>query len=201
MGSSRSGSEGGASGRGLARGEEAIRNAYAREGSEAFYRRHGAEYRNPHEHIVRAVLERAVALWRPDLSAVLDLACGSGEVTLALRERGALVTGIDPFTGDAYLSRTGSIALPWNFAQIAEGVLAGSRYSLIVCSFALHLAERSRLPALCYALSTLAPAMLVLTPHKRPVIDPSWGWALRGELLHERVRARLYAGTMAWPSP
>jgi 2-polyprenyl-3-methyl-5-hydroxy-6-metoxy-1,4-benzoquinol methylase len=93
--------------RGSARGEQAIRNAYAREGADQFYRRHGASYRNPHEEILREILARAVDDWRLDLSAVLDLACGSGEVTLALRERGAVVQGMDPYTGAAYLAPHG----------------------------------------------------------------------------------------------
>jgi SAM-dependent methyltransferase len=180
-------------GRGSSRGEDAIRAAYEREGPEEFYRRHGADYRNPHESIVRAVLSRAVDAWQPDLSAVLDLACGSGEVALALRERGATVEGADPYTGEAYLARTGDEALPLSFEAIAQGALAERRYSLIVCSFALHLEERSRLPVLCYSLSSLAPALIVLTPHKRPHIAPAWGWLLEDEILHERVRARLYA--------
>ncbi|MDB5074903.1 MAG: hypothetical protein JWO42_1082 [Chloroflexi bacterium] len=182
-------------GRGTARGEEAIRAAYEREGPEEFYRQHGADYRNPHESIVRAVLTRAVETWQPDLSAVLDLACGSGEAALALREHGAVVEGADPFTGEAYLARTGDEVLPLSFEAIAQGALAGRSYSLIVCSFALHLEEKSRLPKLCYTLSRLAPALIVLTPHKRPTIAPAWGWVLTDEILHERVRARLYAST------
>jgi len=179
-------------GRGTARGDDSVHAAYEREGPEAFYRLHGADYRNPHEHIVREVLLRAVETWKPDLSAVLDLACGSGEVTLALRELGATVEGADPYTGAAYLARTGSQALPLSFENVEWGALAGHKYSLIACSFALHLAVESRLPVLCYALSRLAPELLVITPLKRPQIKPAWSWNLTGEILHERVRARLY---------
>ncbi len=180
-------------GRGTARGEAAIRAAYVREGPEEFYRRHGGDYRNPHEHIVQAILAQAAAAWPLDLSRVLDLACGSGEVTMALRELGAAVEGVDPFTGDAYLARTGTPALSLSFENIAWGSLAGQQFSLIVCSFALHLLEESRLPSLCYALSRLSPALLVVTPLKRPQVKPSWGWILVDELLYQRVRARLYA--------
>jgi 2-polyprenyl-3-methyl-5-hydroxy-6-metoxy-1,4-benzoquinol methylase len=180
-------------GRGTARGEAAIRAAYEREGPEEFYRRHGSDYRNPHEHIVRAILVQAMSAWRPDLSRVLDLACGSGEVTMVLRELGASVEGADPFTGNAYLARTGSPAMPLSFENVAWGALAEQRFSLIVCSFALHLLEESRLPALCYALSRISPALLVVTPLKRPQIKPAWGWILAHELLDQRVRARLYA--------
>src|SRR5262252_8089980 len=98
----------------------AIRKEYERYGPEAYYRRFGAEYRNPHEAAVRAAIHAAVAAWRLDLSRVLDLACGSGEATLALREAGAAsIAGLDPFTGFAYQARTGQPAEALTFEAIA----------------------------------------------------------------------------------
>lgn len=173
----------------------AIRHAYERYGPAEFYRSFGADYRNPHEEAIGNALQEAMARWRPDLSHVLDLACGSGEATLALRPLAGSIDGLDPYTYEAYLARTGQRAERWSFEQIAAGALEGRRYSLIVCSFALHLLERSRLPLLCRQLSRVAPALLVLTPHKRPEIASSWGWILRDEFVLERVRARLYDRT------
>src|SRR5205814_629571 len=65
-----------------------IRSEYEKHGVRGFYRDAGAGYRNPHEPQVRRCLAAAVARWKPDLSRVLDLAAGSGEATLALRELG-----------------------------------------------------------------------------------------------------------------
>jgi SAM-dependent methyltransferase len=173
-----------------------IRHGYEQHGVAGYYQAYGAAYRNPHEQAVRQALGAAVARWQPSLSDVLDLACGSGEATLALRDAGqagaARVTGIDPYTAAAYRERTGQPAETFTFEAIAAGALAGRRYSLIVCSYALHLLEPSRLPGLAYTLSRLAPALLVLTPHKRPDLRVEWGWALVGELRVERVRARYY---------
>ena len=67
----------------------ALRHLYERHGVEGYYAQFGDQYRNPHEQRVRAALHAAVAAWQPDLTRVLDLACGSGEATLALREVGA----------------------------------------------------------------------------------------------------------------
>jgi 2-polyprenyl-3-methyl-5-hydroxy-6-metoxy-1,4-benzoquinol methylase len=123
----------------------------------------------------------------------IDLACGSGEVTLALQALGCeSVDGIDPYTGEAYRARTGTLAEPFTFEQIAEGALEGRRYSLIVCSYALHLLPASRLPIVAYQLHRIAPALIVLTPHKRPQLREAWGWRLEDEIVVERVRARLY---------
>lgn len=170
-----------------------MRGEYEKHGVRGYYQEFGAAYRNPHELAVRQALHAAVATWALDLSRVLDLACGSGEVTLALREVGAgQIDGVDPYTAQAYRARTGASAEPLSFEAVAAGALDGRRYSLIVCSYALHLLAPSRLPRLAYQLSRLAPALLVLTPHKRPDLRPEWGWRLAGELRVERVRVRAY---------
>jgi SAM-dependent methyltransferase len=169
-----------------------IRPQYEALGVDGFYREHGATYRNPHEAAIRGLLRHVVGLWSLELDAVLDLACGSGEATLALRDLGASVTGLDPFTGAAYRERTGQTAEPLSFDEIADGALEGRGYSLIVSSFALHLAPPSRLPGLAFQLARVSPALLILTPHKRPHLKPGWGWELTHEYAQERVRARLY---------
>lgn len=155
----------------------------------AFYASHGASYRNPQEREVRRMLLRLLP--RVDLSAVLDLACGSGEVTLVVREAGGNASGIDPFTGDAYLARTGQPCEALSFQDIAA-TFEDRNYSCIVCSFALHLLDESYLPATLAALARWSTTLLVLTPHKRPELRPEWGWHLVHEDYCERVRARLY---------
>lgn len=177
---------------------KSIRAEYERHGARQFYERSGGRYRNPHEPAIERVLHAAVAKWSPDLSRVLDLACGSGEVTLVLRSLGArTVEGIDPFTAEAYRERTKAEAERFSFEDITAGALAGRRYNLIVCSFALYLVEPSRLPTLMHQLSRVADSLLILTPHKRPVLKPEWGWRLVGEIVIERVRARYYRSTEA----
>lgn len=179
-----------------AAGAASVRGGYEAHGVAAYYRRFGAAYRNPHEPAVRRALGAAVAAWRPDLSRVLDLAAGSGEATLALRDLGAAdVDGVDPYTAAAYEARTGRPAAALGFEDVAAGALAGRAYSLVVCSFALHLCEPSRLPGVAAALALVSPALLVVTPHKRPVVRAEWGWGLAGELVVDRVRTRYYQAT------
>jgi hypothetical protein len=173
--------------------DPAIRTEYARRGVEAYYRDGGATYRNPHEPQLRRVLDVVVPEWKLDLSRVLDLAAGSGEVTVALREMGAgQMEGIDPYTYEAYEARTGVAAGRESFEEVAAGALADRKYSLIVCSFAMHLVAESRLAGLAYQLSQIAPRLVILTPHKRPVLRADWGWELEDERVMHRIRARLY---------
>ena len=170
-----------------------IRSEYESRGVRGFYAESGGDYRNPHEPQLRRCVRVAVETWRPDLSRVLDLAAGSGEATLALRELGAAtVDGVDPYTADAYLRRTGRPAERLTFEDVAAGALSGRRYTLAVCSFALHLVEPSRLPAVAQQLSLAGDQLLILTPHTRPVIKSWWGWDPVGEVVVERVRARMY---------
>jgi 2-polyprenyl-3-methyl-5-hydroxy-6-metoxy-1,4-benzoquinol methylase len=175
------------------REDQAIRLEYERHGVQGFYAQSGASYRNPHERIVRAILRQAVDRWGIDVQHVLDLACGSGEVTLALQELGCTsIDGIDPYTYQAYFQRTSKHAEKYTFEQITAGALLGRNYSLIVCSFALHLLEQSRLPGLACQLKLISDTLIIITPHKRPQLRTDWGWEQVDELMLERVRARLY---------
>jgi hypothetical protein len=170
-----------------------IRSQYEQLGADAFYQRSGKTYRNPHEPDLLLCLSKATEEWSMGLRNVLDLAAGSGEMTLALHEHAARqITGVDPYTFEAYESRTGKPCERLSFEQIADGALSNRRFSLIVCSFAMHLCEKSRLPALCLQLSLIAPQLLIFTPHKRPVIREEWGWTRLGEFVLQRIRARLY---------
>jgi len=172
---------------------KAIRLEYESRGVEGFYQESGDDYRNPHEPQVQRLLEVVVTQWNLDLSRVLDLAAGSGEVSLALRRLGVgKIDGIDPFTFRAYHARTGQTAGRETFEQIADGALEGRHYSLIVCSFAMHLVERSRLPRLAQQLARIGDRLLIVTPHKRPEIRPDWAWIIEQEIVVQRVRARLY---------
>lgn len=82
----------------------------------------------------------------------------------------------------------------WSFEDIAAGALIDRHYSVVVCSFALHLCEPSYLATTCSALAMVADRLIVLTPHKRPDIKPAWGWALVSDERddHWRVRCRQY---------
>ncbi len=171
----------------------ALRCQYEQHGVENYYAQFGAEYRNPHEPIIAEVLREAVSRWSLDLSHVLDLACGSGEVTLVLRELGARqIGGIDPYTSEAYLERTDQHAEVFSFEEISSGVLGERQYSVVVCSFAMHLIEESWLPSLLFQLARISDCLLIITPHKRPELKSEWGWTLEDEFLIEKVRARFY---------
>ncbi|MFM7317065.1 MAG: hypothetical protein ACKO85_12130 [Isosphaeraceae bacterium] len=179
--------------------QEAVRQGYDRLGIADYYESHSATYRNPHE----AALQKLLVGWLQSRnlatsSKIIDLACGSGEVTSLLQKQGFRnISGIDPFTFEAYQSRTGMVAERHSFEDIADGLVFRQEtailpYDLIICSFAMHLCAPSRLPLLCLELSRASRELVIFTPHKRPLIHEKWGWRLLEERLQERVRLRSY---------
>jgi ubiquinone/menaquinone biosynthesis C-methylase UbiE len=58
------------------------------QGVENYYNKFGAAYRNPHEATLRRVFPKALAKWKDHLTfnKILDLACGSGEMTIIVQE-------------------------------------------------------------------------------------------------------------------
>lgn len=163
------------------------------------YREHGASYRNPHAPIIDRCMQVAAARWTLDLGHVLDLAAGSGEFTLAIEHavgRKLKIDACDAFTIEAYAHRTGRPCERLSFEDIAAGTMRGNRYTLIGCSFAMHLCGVTQLPTLLLELSQIARQLVILSPHKRPIIRDGWGWRLVGSFLEQRVHVRLLESTL-----
>ena len=169
-----------------------------RDGVAGHYAAHGEAYRNPHAAIIDDAIAIAFGRWPIDASNVLDLAAGAGELTLAIRKvrPDATIVGSDPYTAGAYRAQTGEWCKRWSFDDIARGGLGSHPFSLVGCSFAMHLCPPSVLPTLAIALAQRSPRLLIVTPHKRPTIRPAWGWTLAGELVERRVRVRLYESSL-----
>jgi hypothetical protein len=131
---------------------------------------------------------------------ILDLSCGSGEVTAALVAAGVppqRIDACDPYTHEAFSNRLGTQCERWSFEDVANGEIADRRWRTIVCSFAMHLCSKDYLPTLCMMLACSAKHLVILTPHKRPEIDAAWG----GFMLHRReVRDKYWRIRLRWYS-
>lgn len=146
-----------------------IREIYDSIGIEAFYSG-SAKYENPHAREVEALLRNNAAAL--PLESVLDLGCGTGLVTSVLRSLGySSVIGLDPFRGAEYTTLTGRPCLRMSFKDIVnEGLPSQHDFSCIICSFALHLCNRSMLPDLIWRLSERSNKLVVISPTKFPLI-------------------------------
>ena len=153
---------------------KAIRNEYAESGVETFYSLNGDNYENPHEKQVNEIVIKNVT--RFDCSSVLDLSCGSGEVTRALQSlKFENIIGCDPFTYKLYEKKTGKKCFAFTFDDLVRGkhltVLNKKQFSCIISSFALHLQPEKKLYSLVAALFYLTDTLIVITPHKRPILE------------------------------
>lgn len=165
--------------------KQAIRNMYQEYGVDDFYKKFGNKYHNPHAEIIKHLLKNI------DFgNSVLDLCCGSGEVTKCLPDN-IDVIGCDPYTYQIYEDETGKTALRFTFKDIAKGRLNGLHVDTIICSFALHLCEQSMLDQVLYQLTQVSNKLIILTPHKRPEIKNYW--ELESEIIYEKVRLRIYS--------
>ncbi len=175
--------------------EGAIRNRYAEEGVEEYYKESGANYSNPHFKQVRQLLLQNEH--RIQFQNVLDFCCGSGEVSRVIQELGySLPTASDPFTTEAYQKQFQRSCLPYSFTDVIKGNLIG-KYSAIICSFAMHLCPANDLFPLAYQLFQCTDQLVIITPHKRPDLEHYEGISLdfEDDTLTERgkkVRLRAY---------
>ncbi len=174
---------------------KAIRNLYSKLGVKEYYQRHGADYVNPHfEHIRSLLLQNQARL---DYSQVLDFCCGSGEVSQVLETLGHSNTvASDPFTYEAYHRQFGKSCLRLDFKAVIRGQLTGN-YSCIICSFAMHLCPPEQLYPLVQQLLQHSKTLVILTPHKRPVLEKLDGVVLQFEdfcltLRGKKVRLKAY---------
>lgn len=151
--------------------EKAIRKWYEKLGVEGYYRELGAAYENPHFLQIRELLHRNRA--KIAFENGLDLCCGSGEVSMVIKEMGyPLPAASDPFTAAAYQANFGATCLPFTFEDIIRGALSEQGpFSSIICSFSMHLCPVKQLFPLVYQLFRRSPQLVILTPHKRPQLE------------------------------
>jgi len=148
---------------------KSIRSSYENLGVEGFYKKSGDTYTNPHEAHIVALLKRNTH--RIDYDKVLDFCCGSGEVTEALFKMGFKNTiGSDPFTQTAFKNRIGKIALPLTFDDVIRNGL-DQPYSSVISSFAMHLCPVEKLYPLTLQIFQFTKQLIIITPHKRPVLE------------------------------
>lgn len=117
-----------------------MRANYETMGVEAFYKQHGPAYRNPHDAAIRRALKLALSRWEtahPELvpfNRALDLACGSGEVTVAVQEWLAArdrwpaagtvqLEAADPYTQASFKERVGRPCRSFSFEDVQNGCL------------------------------------------------------------------------------
>lgn len=95
-----------------------IRNEYKKHGVKDFYKLHKDNYSNPHLQSIHKSLDWIIT--QIDIFNYLDLACGNGEVSQYLVQKGFNnCTGCDPYFNAIYTSNLNSFCYDLTFEQIA----------------------------------------------------------------------------------
>jgi hypothetical protein len=170
----------------------AIRTEYEDMGVEDFYKKKGDEYYNPHLQYIKESIKKIVYDNIIDLSKVLDLATGTGEVTNILNELGFYnIEATDPYLYKEYEDNTGYKCMKYSFQDIQQGKLRDKKYSSIICSYGLHLANKSILHDLFWELSMISEYLVIISPNKRPDVSND-SWVLDNEFTIGKSKIRIY---------
>jgi len=170
----------------------AIRTEYEDMGVEDFYKKKGNEYKNPHLEYIKESIKKIVDSGEVDLSNVLDLAAGTGEVTSVLNDLGYYdIEATDPYLFKEYEDNTGYKCMKYSFQDIQQGKLSDKKYTAVICSYALHLADKSILHDLFWELSMISDYLIIISPNKRPEVSED-SWELIKEFVNVKSKIRIY---------
>jgi SAM-dependent methyltransferase len=156
-----------------------------------------SHYSNPHSSKFAAIIEKVIS-WLPfnlkessTTKPVLDLACGSGQITKLLILNGIEnVLGLDPHLGEQYRSEVGKPVFNNSFEDICHFRVVLPKCSLIICSYALHLC--ADLLNLLTTLKLSCDYLCVISPHGLPHIPPDSGWTTHFDFKYANIKVHLY---------
>ena len=137
------------------------------------------KYKNPHANKFYEIIKRVID-WLPfnmqtSIEPILDLACGSGEVTRALLRYGIdNVIGIDPYLHEQYATITKRTVYDYSFEDIYLEKVLLEKYSIVFCAYALHLC--SHVDKILEVLKKYTEYLCIITPHGLPIVSEESGW-------------------------
>ena len=163
-------------------------------GVEEYYKENSEKYINPHNIFIDECIKLLINIVKFN-GPILDLCCGSGEVTSALQKLkidDLKIVGCDPFTSELYLKNHKLECYKFSFDDIINQCFEGHRYGMVICSYALHLCKKSKLKLVCLSLKNISDILCIITPHKKPVITTEMGWILIHEFRRGKSKMNVY---------
>jgi SAM-dependent methyltransferase len=163
-----------------------ITEIYRSVGVQEYYKTVGSEYVNPHKDFVYNCLDE---LNCTSSGTVLDLACGTGDVSKYFNPVSCV--GSDKFLYKEYQTITGNNCYQYSFEDIADfNFDIKENIDLIVCSYAIDLVPSTYLNKLLYSLSTISTRMILIRPNSH--IVPEQYWRVVQKVKHGKSRGVLY---------
>ena len=169
-------------------------NHYQEQGVENYYKNHGNDYSNPHFTNIAYIFPKVLkAIVIGKQASILDLACGSGEITRLLIDHGysaERIVGMDPYTKQSYESNTPCKCIGKSFSNLVAGDLSEERYDVVVCSYAVHLIEPESLFGFMLEMSTITSQFVVLT-HMRKFEVKHYMWRTEQEIYFPQEKIKV----------
>jgi SAM-dependent methyltransferase len=147
-----------------------IRLKYETYGVDEYYKNHHKSYSNPHMIQIKDLLIKNKVIIKNN--KILDLCCGTGEVTRTLLDLGYKnIKGCDPYTNEIYKTKTNQECYKYNFVDLINYKLE-EEFDCVICSFGMHLCSEKNMTPLINALKYIkVKHVIIITPHKRPNLD------------------------------
>lgn len=149
----------------------AIRLKYEENGVAGYYSQFATQYINPHFEYIKALLIKNQP--KLDYTKGLDFCAGNGEVSQVWQALGYTdFVGSDCFTFESYEKNLGISCFKYSFEDIVKSKFVfPHHFSVIVCSFAMHLCPEKWLFSLVNNLFLYTDVVAIITPHKRPQLE------------------------------
>jgi len=166
-----------------------IRDEYKKSSPEQYYLNNSNEYSNPHKDRVIKSLDYLIS--KIDIGYFLDLSCGDGIISEYLHKAGYdNFIGCDPYFSNIYQSKFNKVCLNKSFKDISLNGIS-DKFKTIICSYALHLCDKTYLNNLLYQLSLSCENFIVISPSKYPIINESYFKLVDYKILN-RTHIRTY---------
>ena len=157
-------------------------------------------YTNPHSSKFKFILKKLFSWFPSDLmnlitleqQPILDLACGTGQITEILMTDYHLehILGLDPYLYQQYLFNTNKHVYPNSFDDLIMKRITLPSLSLIICSYGLHLCDQ--IDELLEILKDSTRYLCVISPHGLPYISESSGWRNLFTFKYSNIKTSLY---------
>ena len=168
--------------------KESIRDQYSKMGVSTYYKKHKNDYINPHESRVQSCLNWTID--KIDIGIFLDLACGNGEVSGYLKNKGYTnFKGCDPYFMEIFKNKFNTECYDLRFEDISKNSLP-EKFDTIICSYAIHLCNKTYFNNLLWNLSINCKNLVIISPSKYPIIEKYF--TLMDSTIIDRTHCKIY---------
>lgn len=166
-----------------------IRDEYIKSSPDEYYSTKRSEYKNPHLDRINKCLDYVYN--KIDIGYFLDLACGDGIVSEYLSNKGLNeFKGSDPYFKEIYENKFNRKCYDYRFEDIAKNGI-NDKFNTVICSYALHLCNKSYMNNLLYNISNMCEYFVVISPSKYPIINEHYFKLIDSKII-DRTHIRIY---------